>query len=45
MLGLRNKTNRLEQLFLHLVEKNRNNPALQQSLQQTLDDNKSTANA
>jgi ABC-2 type transport system ATP-binding protein len=35
--GMRNKSNRLEQLFVHLVEKNRNNPALQQSLQQTLE--------
>ena len=37
--GMRNKSNRLEQLFVHLVEKNRNNPALQQSLQQTLESN------
>lgn len=37
VLGMRNKSNRLEQLFVHLVEKNRNNPALQQSLQQTLE--------
>jgi ABC-2 type transport system ATP-binding protein len=44
VLGMRNKANRLEQLFLHLVEKNRNNPALRESLQQTLQAN-STANA
>ena len=36
VLGMRNKSNRLEQLFMHLVEKNRNNPALQQSLKQSL---------
>jgi len=42
VLGMRNKANRLEQLFVHLVEKNRNNPALQRSLQQTLEDNTST---
>ena len=41
--GMRNKSNRLEQLFVHLVEKNRNNPALQQSLQQTLHNNTSNA--
>ncbi|MDQ1362454.1 MAG: type transport system ATP-binding protein [Pseudomonadota bacterium] len=41
VLGLRNKSNRLEQLFVHLVEKNRNNPALRESLQQTLQDNTS----
>jgi ABC-2 type transport system ATP-binding protein len=34
VLSMRNKSNRLEQLFVHLVEKNRNNPELQQSLQQ-----------
>lgn len=37
VLGMRNKANRLEQLFVHLVEKNRNNPELQQSLQQTIE--------
>lgn len=45
VLGMRNKTNRLEQLFLHLVEKNRNNPALSQSLQQTLQNNSDVASA
>lgn len=42
VLGMRNKSNRLEQLFVHLVEKNRNNPELHRSLQQTLQDNTST---
>lgn len=41
VLGMRNKANRLEQLFVHLVEKNRNNPALRESLQQTLENNAS----
>ncbi|RDH81523.1 MAG: ABC transporter [endosymbiont of Galathealinum brachiosum] len=33
--SMRNKTNRLEQLFMCLVEKNRNNPDLIETLQQT----------
>ena len=33
--SMRNKTNRLEQLFMCLVEKNRNNPDLVETLQQT----------
>jgi ABC-2 type transport system ATP-binding protein len=32
VLGMRNKTNRLEQLFVNLVQKNRNNSGLQDSL-------------
>lgn len=35
VLSMRNKTNRLEQLFMCLVDKNRNNPELIKSLQQT----------
>lgn len=35
ILSMRNKTNRLEQLFLCLVNKNRNNPELIETLQQT----------
>jgi len=35
ILSLRNKTNRLEQLFMCLVDKNRNNPELVETLQQT----------
>ena len=36
VLSMRNKSNRLEQLFIHLVEKNRNNKELTETLQQTL---------
>jgi len=35
VLSMRNKTNRLEQLFMRLLEKNRNNPDLIETLQQT----------
>lgn len=35
VLSMRNKSNRLEQLFVHLVSKNRNNEALKETLQQT----------
>jgi len=35
VLSLRNKTNRLEQLFMCLVDKNRNNPELVETLQET----------
>jgi len=35
VLSMRNKTNRLEQLFMCLVDKNRNNPDLVETLQQT----------
>jgi len=35
VLSMRNKTNRLEQLFMCLVDKNRNNPELIETLQQT----------
>lgn len=35
VVSMRNKTNRLEQLFMRLVDKNRNNPALAETLQQT----------
>lgn len=35
VLSMRNKTNRLEQLFMHLVAKNRNNAELRKTLQQT----------
>lgn len=35
VLSMRNKTNRLEQLFMCLVDKNRNNPELVETLQQT----------
>ena len=35
VLSLRNKTNRLEQLFMCLVDKNRNNPELAKTLQET----------
>jgi len=31
---MRNKTNRLEQLFMCLLEKNSNNPELKETLQQ-----------
>jgi ABC-2 type transport system ATP-binding protein len=37
VLSMRNKTNRLEQLFMHLVEKNRNNKELAETLKQTSD--------
>ena len=36
VLSMRNKSNRLEQLFMHLVEKNRNNKELADSLIQTV---------
>lgn len=36
ILSMRNKTNRLEQLFVCLVDKNRNNPELAETLQQTV---------
>jgi len=35
VVSMRNKTNRLEQLFMCLVDKNRNNAALAETLQQT----------
>ncbi len=35
ILSMRNKTNRLEQLFMCLVEKNRNNTELMETLEQT----------
>jgi len=35
VLSMRNKTNRLEQLFMCLVDKNRNNPELAETLHQT----------
>lgn len=35
VLSMRNKTNRLEQLFMCLVNKNRNNSGLRETLQQT----------
>ena len=35
VLSMRNKSNRLEQLFMCLVEKNRNNTELKETLQQT----------
>ncbi|HEY9052997.1 MAG TPA: ABC transporter ATP-binding protein [Gammaproteobacteria bacterium] len=35
VLSMRNKSNRLEQLFMHLVEKNRNNKELVETLKQT----------
>ena len=35
VIGMRNKTNRLEQLFMRLVENNRNIPELKQTLEQT----------
>jgi len=35
VLSMRNKTNRLEQLFMRLLDKNRNNPDLIETLQQT----------
>ncbi len=35
VLSMRNKSNRLEQLFMHLVDKNRNNPDLVETLKQT----------
>ncbi len=35
VLSMRNKTNRLEQLFMCLLDKNRNNPELIKTLQQT----------
>lgn len=35
VLSMRNKSNRLEQLFMHLVEKNRNNKELAENLIQT----------
>ncbi|MDH5483619.1 MAG: ABC transporter ATP-binding protein [Gammaproteobacteria bacterium] len=34
VLSMRNKSNRLEQLFMHLVDKNRNNIELMQTLEQ-----------
>jgi len=39
VLSMRNKTNRLEQLFMCLVGKNRNNPELIETLQQTSQSN------
>lgn len=38
VLSMRNKSNRLEQLFMHLVEKNRNNKELAETLKQTSHD-------
>ena len=35
VLSMRNKSNRLEQLFIRLVEKNRNNKELVETLKQT----------
>lgn len=35
VLSMRNKTNRLEQLFMRLVDKNRNNSELRKTLEQT----------
>ena len=35
VLSMRNKSNRLEQLFMHLVDKNRNNRELMETLEQT----------
>ncbi|TNF39147.1 MAG: ABC transporter ATP-binding protein [Gammaproteobacteria bacterium] len=35
VLSMRNKSNRLEQLFMHLVEKNRHNKELAETLKQT----------
>ncbi len=35
VLSMRNKSNRLEQLFMHLVNKNRNNVELKETLEQT----------
>ncbi len=37
VLSMRNKSNRLEQLFMRLVEKNRNNKELAETLKQTSD--------
>ena len=42
ILSMRNKTNRLEQLFVCLVDKNRNNPELARTLQQTAQENSQT---
>jgi len=42
ILSMRNKTNRLEQLFVCLVDKNRNNPELAKTLQQTAQENSQT---
>jgi len=39
ILSMRNKTNRLEQLFVCLVDKNRHNPELAKTLQQTAQKN------
>jgi len=39
ILSMRNKTNRLEQLFVCLVDKNRHNPELAKTLQQTAQQN------
>jgi len=39
VMSMRNKTNRLEQLFVCLVDKNRNNPELAETLQQTAQEN------
>jgi len=42
ILSMRNKTNRLEQLFICLVDKNRHNPELAETLQQTAQENSQT---
>jgi len=42
ILSMRNKTNRLEQLFVCLVDKNRHNPELAKTLQQTAQENSQT---
>jgi ABC-2 type transport system ATP-binding protein len=42
ILSMRNKTNRLEQLFVCLVNKNRNNPELVETLQQTAQESPQT---
>lgn len=42
VLSMRNKTNRLEQLFICLVEKNRNNPEIAETLQQTIEESSKT---
>jgi ABC-2 type transport system ATP-binding protein len=42
VLSMRNKTNRLEQLFVCLVEKNRNNPEIAKTLQQTIEESSKT---
>jgi len=42
IISMRNKTNRLEQLFVCLVDKNRNNPELAETLQQTAQENSQT---